>query len=63
MYLLLLQIYKEVFRKCIKFHGKRSPLKLLNKILTKMPKKEFIFSKIAPSKNEFTYFSEFWLKV
>ena len=46
--------------KASKFHGKRSPLKRLNKILEKY----LIFSKVAGSKNEFThtYFSRFLLK-
>ena len=29
---------------------------------SKIPKKEFIFSKAAPSKNEFTYFLKFCWK-
>ena len=47
--------------KASKFHGKRSPLKRLNKILEKY----LISSKFAASKNEFThtYFSRFLLKV
>ena len=45
-YLLLLQIYKEVL--C-----ERSLVNLLNKILEKVPKKKFIFSTVAGSKNDF----------
>ena len=73
-YLLLLQIYEEVFCKTWKFHVKKSPPKLLNKKIPrkrKIPKtlintlKRFVFSKFAGFKNEFihTYFSSFFLKV
>ena len=37
------------------FCKKRSSLKLLNKILEKIPQKNFIFSKVTDSKNEFIH--------